>query len=83
MIELISIAIGFGLWMVKVLGRLGIRGGRLPKLSFFGETPSFLILTAGLSATVCADAAFKSTNAESKNNSKPPAAAFARGNHLK
>jgi hypothetical protein len=69
--------------MVNALGSPGISGGKLPKLSFFGETPSFLIFTAGFSATVCADAAFKSTNAESKNNSKTLAAAIARGNHLK
>ena len=69
--------------MVAVFATPGIRGGRLPKLSFFGETPSFLVVTAGLSPTVCADAAVKSTNAESKNNNKAPAAAIARVNDLK
>ena len=69
--------------MVNAFGKLGIRGGRLPKLSFFGEAPSFLVLIDGFSATVCADAAVKSTNAESTNNSKTLAAANARVNDLK
>ena len=69
--------------MVKALDTLDIRGGRLPKLSFFGETPSFLVLIDGFSPTVCADAAVKSTNPESKNNSNTPAEAIARVNHLK
>ena len=69
--------------MVKALDTLDIRGGRLPKLSFFGETPRFLVLIDGFSATVCADAAVKNTNAESRNNSNTPAAANASVNHLK
>ena len=69
--------------MVKALGTPRIRGGRLPKLSFFGETPSFLVLIDGFSPTVCADAAVKNTNAESTNNSKTLATAIARVNHLK
>jgi hypothetical protein len=69
--------------MVNGLGTPGIRGGRLPKLSFFGETPSFLVLIDGFSATVCADAAVENTNAESKSNSKTLAAANARVNDLK
>jgi hypothetical protein len=69
--------------MDKTSGTLGISGGKLPKLSFFGETPSFLVLIEGFSATVCADAAVKNTNAESRNNSKTLAAAIARINHLK
>jgi len=48
----------------------------VPKLSFFGKTSTFLILTDGLSATSCADAAGASANAESKSNSKPHAAAI-------
>ena len=69
--------------MVAVFGTLAFRGGRVPKLSFFGETSGFLILTDGLSPRVCADAAVKSANAEIKSNSKPHAAAIARVNHLK
>ena len=55
----------------------------MPKLSFFGETRGFLILTDGLSPTVCADAAVKGTNVESKNNSNAHAAAIVRVNDLK
>jgi hypothetical protein len=69
--------------MVAVFGRPAFRGGRVPKLSFLGETPGFLILTDGLSPTVCANAAVKGTNAESKSNSKPHAAAIARVNLIK
>jgi hypothetical protein len=69
--------------MVKGLGTLDISGGRLPKLSFFGEAPSFLVLIDGFSPTVCADAAVESTNPESKNNSNALAATNARANHLK
>jgi hypothetical protein len=69
--------------MVKALGTLDMSGGRLPKVSFFGEAPSFLVLIDGFSATACADAVLKSTNAESKNNSNTLAAANARVNHLK
>ena len=55
----------------------------MPKLSFFGETPSFLVLIDGFSATVCADAAVENTNAESKSNSETHAATNARVNDLK
>ncbi len=82
-IELILIGIEFGLWMDSVLGTLGIRGRRLPKLSFFGETFSCLILLDKFRATLCSSAAAKGTNAESKSNSRAQAAAIARGNDLK
>ena len=61
--------------MVAVLGALGFRGGRVPKLSFFGETPGFLTLTDGLLPMVCADAAVKGTNAESNSTAHAPAIA--------
>jgi hypothetical protein len=69
--------------MVAVLVELGFSGGKWPKLSFFGKTSTFLILTDGLSATACAYAAGESANAESKSNSKPHAAAIARVNLMK
>ena len=69
--------------MVAVLGTLGFRGGSAPKLSFFGETRGFLLLTDGLSPTVCADAAVEGTNVEIKSNSNAHAAAIARVNDLK
>ena len=69
--------------MVAVFGTPAFSGGRMPKSSFFGETFGFLILTAGLSPTVCADAAVKGTNAEIKSNSNAQAAANARVNDLK
>ena len=69
--------------MVKALGTPDISGARLPKLSFFGEASSFLVLIDGFSPTVCADAVVKNTNAESRSNSETHAAANARVNHLK
>ena len=69
--------------MIATLGSPGISGGSLPKLSFLGETPSFLILIDWLSAPVCADAAVKSAAAEVKDNSKTHAAANACVNDLK
>ena len=69
--------------MVNALDAEGISGGRVPKLSFFGDTPGFLIFTDGLSEMVCSDAAGKSTNAETKSNSDAPATAIARANDLK
>ena len=55
----------------------------MPKLSFFGETVSFLILAGRLSGPVCADAVVTSTAMKVKDNSKTPAAANARVNELK
>jgi hypothetical protein len=69
--------------MVAVFGTPAFSGGRVPKPIFFGKTSTFLILTDGLSPTVCADAAGESANAESKSNSKPHATAIARANLTK
>jgi hypothetical protein len=58
-IELTSIAIGFGLWIVTVAGALGLSGGSSPKISFFGETVralGLLVLADGPSPTLCAHA---------------------------
>ena len=55
----------------------------MPKLSFLGKTSTFLILTDGLSPTVCADAGVMGTNVDSKINSNAHAAAIARANDLK
>jgi hypothetical protein len=69
--------------MVAVFVTLAFSGGRVPKLSFFGKTSTFLILTDGLSPTSCADAAGETANAESNSKSKPHAAAIARVNLMK
>ena len=69
--------------MVAVFGTPAFSGGSVPKFSFFGETRGFLLLTDGLSPTVCADTAVEGTNMEIKSNSNAHAAAIARVNDLK
>src|SRR5258708_4652856 len=82
-IELRLTATELGLRIVAVLGTPGIRGGSWPKLSFFGETPGFLVFVDGLWAMFCSAAALKGMNAQSKDNSKTPAPAIGRVNNLK